>query len=83
MKKKSSRIVALVLTLCMVFFGLPVTAMAEGRLPSADNGVIKLTEDVSVATLPLEESGETVYDLNGHNLTYTGTSTITLSDGQN
>mgnify|MGYP000651590241 CR=1 FL=1 len=82
MKKKSSRIVALVLTLCMVFFGLPVTAMAEGRLPSADNGVIKLTEDVSVATLPLEESGETVYDLNGHNLTYTGTSTITLSDGQ-
>lgn len=38
MKKKSSRIVALVLTLCMVFFGLPVTAMAEGNDVVSYNG---------------------------------------------
>lgn len=38
MKKKSSRIVALVLTLCMVFFGLPVTAMAEEQVAEIEGG---------------------------------------------
>lgn len=38
MKKKSSRIVALVLTLCMVFFGLPVAAMAEEKVAQIEGG---------------------------------------------
>ena len=60
MKKKSSRIVALVLTLCMVFFGLPVAAMAAGSVITAgaadelidalkeakDGDTVRLTKDI-------------------------------------
>lgn len=57
MKKKSSRIVALVLTLCMVFFGLPVSAFAADvstaeALTKAftEGGEYQLTTDITVTT---------------------------------
>ncbi len=56
MKKKSSRIVALVLTLCMVFFGLPVAAMAEGNDVVSYNGG---TPTNQVAATVTTSAGET------------------------
>ena len=57
MKKKSSRIVALVLTLCMVFFGLPVTAMADGKVAQivGGNAYTTLSEAITNA-----KEGQTV-----------------------
>ena len=54
MKKKSSRIAALVLTLCMVFFGLPVAAMAAGSVIMAG------TADELITALAEAEDGDTV-----------------------
>lgn len=51
MKKKSSRIVALVLTLCMVFFGLPVTAMANENDVVSYNGATYSTIADAVAEI--------------------------------
>lgn len=57
MKKKSSRIVALVLTLCMVFFGLPVAAMAEGNVAQIEGGKTYTTLNEAITKA---QDGETV-----------------------
>ena len=57
MKKKSSRIVALVLTLCMVFFGLPVAAMAEGNVAQIEGGEAYTTLNEAITEA---QDGETV-----------------------
>ena len=57
MKKKSSRIVALVLTLCMVFFGLPVAAMAEGNVAQIEGGKAYTTLNEAITKA---QDGETV-----------------------
>lgn len=57
MKKKSSRIVALVLTLCMVFFGLPVAAMAEGNVAQIEGGKVYTTLNEAITEA---QDGQTV-----------------------
>lgn len=80
MKKKSSRIVALVLTLCMVFFGLPVSAFAADvstaeALTKAftEGGEYQLTADIPVGTKQswVINGKNVVLDLNGHSITST------------
>lgn len=81
MKKKSSRIVALVLTLCMVFFGLPVSAFAAAEVSTAealtaaftDGGEYQLTSDITVDTKQnwVINGKNVVLDLNGHSITST------------
>lgn len=77
MKKK---VWSLLLTVMMVLTMFPVGAWAEdeGVLDSGNDGIYKLTEDVTVSQLPLNETGETIIDLNGYTLTYTG-GTISFS----
>lgn len=91
MKKKSSRIVALVLTLCMVFFGLPVAAMAEGGVSidgtpyesieqaidnANDNDVIEINESI-VLDDPLEIRNKSiVLDLNGNDISCSGNTRV-------
>ncbi len=80
MKKKSSRIVALVLTLCMVFFGLPVTAMAANVSVSDENalkeafaagGTVTLAGDITMSNSLVVNGGKNIIlDLAGHKLTY-------------
>ena len=65
MKKKSSRIVALVLTLCMVFFGLPVAAMAEGNVAQIEGGEAYTTLNEAITEA---QDGETVRLLTDTNL---------------
>lgn len=78
MKKKSSRIAALVLTLCMVFFGLPVTAMAETAsvdTEAALNAAIAAGSSVTLSSSvttnnQIDVRAENiVLDLNGYTLT--------------
>lgn len=88
MKKKSSRIVALVLTLCMVFFGLPVAAMAEGNVAQIEGGKAYTTLNEAIKNA---KEGQTVrlltdtslssyipieksikLDINGHTITSNG-----------
>ena len=69
----------LVAALCVV----GAAASAPAGLPDADaNGVIRLTEDITVSSIPLNETGETVIDLNGQTLTYTGTAAVSAKSGQ-
>lgn len=87
MRKKSSRFGALLLTLCMVFFGLPASAMAEtavqvrtweelkNAVESAAVGettVIRMTEDIVVEeSMTVDEGQEIVLDMQGHAITVT------------
>lgn len=87
MKKKSSRIVALVLTLCMVFFGLPVAAMAEGGVSingtpyesiaaaikeADDNDVIEINESIVLNDPLTIQNKSIVLDLNGNDISCSG-----------
>ena len=86
-KRRSKRLVSILLAALMVVGTFPAAALAEEgngttsaaatKLPDAVNGVVTLTEDVTVATL----DSNTTYDLNGHTLTYTG-NTIKIEEGQ-
>ena len=96
MKKKSSRIVALVLTLCMVFFGLPVAAMAEGNVAQIEGGKAYTTLNEAITEA---QDGETVrlltdtslssyiniqksikLDINGNTITSTNGLAFAVSD---
>lgn len=96
MKKKSSRIVALVLTLCMVFFGLPVAAMAEGNVAQIEGGKAYTTLNEAITKA---QDGETVrlltntslssyiniqksikLDINGNTITSTNGLAFAVSD---
>lgn len=84
LKRKSKRVLSIVLAVAMIVGLFPIAAFAdEGKLPPPnDDGVIKLENDTTISTLTLNETGETVIDLNGHTLTYNSKSAITIGDGQ-
>lgn len=92
LKRKSKRVLSIVLAVAMIVGLFPVAAFAEGgdetstvytSLPPADtNGVITLENDMTISTLTLSETGETVIDLNGHTLTYNSNFAITIGDDQ-
>ena len=76
-------LLTVLLAVCLVLALGTVSALAvDTALPDPVNGVITLEDDVEVNSIPLNETGETVIDLNGHTLTYTGSSTITANSGQ-
>ena len=83
LKRKSKRVLSIVLAVAMIVGLFPIAAFAgEGdetpvdqntetaatKLPDAVDGVVKLTENVSVGSLDQNMT----YDLNGRTLTYTG-----------
>lgn len=90
LKRKSKRVLSIVLAVAMIVGLFPVAAFAEGgepatvdkSLPAAVDGVIKLENDTTISTLTLSGTGETVIDLNGHTLTYNSNSAITIGDDQ-
>ena len=89
LKRKSKRVLSIVLAVAMIVGLFPIAAFAEGgepatvdkSLPAAVGGVITLTKDTTISSLPLNSTGETVIDLNGKTLTYEG-GTVSLQDGQ-
>ena len=66
---------ALALALLMVCVMLPVTALAATTLPEAQDGVIKLTEDVNLGAMAVvgTEGSNLTLDLNGWTITAAGT----------
>lgn len=66
---------ALALALLMVCVMLPVTALAATALPEAQDGVIKLTEDVNLEAMAVvgAAGSNLTLDLNGCTITATGT----------
>jgi hypothetical protein len=84
LKRKSKRVLSIVLAVAMIVGLFPIAAFAEGgetvgddqslptvsaSLPDAVNGVVKLTENITVNELDVNKT----YDLNGFTLTYDGT----------
>ena len=76
------RLLTVLLAVCLVLALGTVSALAVDTLPTPTDGVITLEDDVEVNSIPLNETGETVIDLNGHTLTYTGAGTIAVNSGQ-
>lgn len=85
LKRKSKRVLSIVLAVAMIVGLFPIAAFAEGgedtSLPTAVDGVITLEKDTTISTLTLNETGATVIDLNGKTLTYTG-GTVSPKNGQ-
>ena len=73
-KKLTAAVLGAVMALSVVSF---TAFAADGELPEAVDGVIKLTEDVSIDTLSVDE--DITYDLNGNTLEYTG-GTVSFGD---
>lgn len=84
LKRKSKRVLSIVLAVAMIVGLFPIAAFAEGgetvgddqslptvsaSLPDAVNGVVKLTKNITVNELDVNKT----YDLNGFTLTYDGT----------
>ena len=61
----------MLMALAMILSLLPVTVLAADALPSPENGVIKLTEDVTQTNGIAVSSSNLTIDLNGHNLKMT------------
>lgn len=87
------RLLSALLALCMMLTMVPMAFATEGdssgnsdvsaqvatNLPAADaNGVITLQQDVTVSTL----QPNMTYDLNGHTLDYSGTSSIVVNENE-
>lgn len=86
LKRKSKRVLSIVLAVAMIVGLFPVAAFANDgepttpvdqntetvatKLPEADDGVIKLTKDVQL-TSTVNITSDTVIDLQGHKITYT------------
>ena len=66
------RILTVLLAVCLVFALGTVTAMADALPAAGADGVIRLTSSLTVNTIPLNTTGETIVDLNGYELTITG-----------
>ena len=92
LKRKSKRVLSIVLAVAMIVGLFPVAAFAEetttteqtpistvSDLPDADrNGVITLDKDIMLEnTVNIEKN--TVIDLNGHELSYNGTGDVFLN----
>ena len=76
------RLFAVLLAVLMIASLSTVAALADGTLTPGEDGFIQLTDNISVSSITLREQGETTIDLNGHTLTYTGTTSIAASEGQ-
>ena len=75
------KFLSIALALLMVCVMLPVVALAEGTtLPTAENGVITLTEDVTLSDT-LQISSDTTIDLNGKKLTITNKTAVYITAG--
>lgn len=91
LKRKSKRVLSIVLAVAMIVGLFPIAAFAEGgetatpvdqntetvatKLPGAVDGVITLTEDVDISTSGYTVSGNITIDLAGHDLKVANTET--------
>ena len=72
LKRKSKRVLSIVLAVAMIAGLFPIAAFADGgELPTPnDDGVIKLTEDVTLtAPFTVAQNKNVTIDLNGHKIT--------------
>ena len=72
LKRKSKRVLSIVLAVAMIAGLFPIAAFADGgELPAPnDDGVIKLTEDVTLtAPFTVAQNKNVTIDLNGHKIT--------------
>lgn len=75
------KFLSLALALLLVCVMLPVVALADGTsLPTAENGVITLTENVTLSNT-WNISSDVIIDLNGHKLTINNGTAIYVSGG--
>ena len=75
------KFLSLALALLLVCVMLPVVALAEGTtLPTAENGVITLTENVTLSNT-WNISSDVTIDLNGHKLTINNGTAIYVTGG--
>ena len=75
------KFLSIALALLMVCVMLPVVALADGTsLPTAENGVITLTENVTLSNT-WNISSDVIIDLNGHKLTINNGTAIYVSGG--
>ena len=75
------KFLSIALALLMVCVMLPVVALADGTsLPTAENGVITLTENVTLSNT-WNISSDVTIDLNGHKLTINNGTAISVKGG--
>lgn len=74
------KFLSIALALLMVCVMLPVVALAADTLPTAENGIITLTEDVTLSDT-LQISSDTTIDLNGKKLTITNKTAVYVTAG--
>lgn len=75
------KFLSLALALLLVCVMLPVVALADGTsLPTAENGVITLTENVTLSNT-WNISSDVIIDLNGHKLTINNGTAINVKGG--
>lgn len=75
------KFLSLALALLLVCVMLPVVALADGTsLPTAENGVITLTENVTLSNT-WNISSDVIIDLNGHKLTINNGTAIYVKGG--
>lgn len=76
---KGKKLLAALLSICMVLTLLPAMALAEGtaaQLPEVVDGVITLTSDVILEDTVSFDSGAITIDLNGYTLTSVGAENV-------
>ena len=73
LKRKSKRVLSIVLAVAMIVGLFPIAAFAEegGLLAPNDDGVIVLTEDTTLSS-PVRINQDTIIDLAGNDLKYSG-----------
>ncbi len=81
MGKKLLKTFSTMIALCLLMAMFSISALAAGTsLPDADSeGVITLTEDVTIDSWTVTDG---TIDLNGYTLTYTGTTSVTVSGAE-
>ena len=73
LKRKSKRVLSIVLAVAMIVGLFPIAAFADGgELPAPNNGVIVLTGDTTLSS-PVSIDKNTIIDLAGKDLKYSGT----------
>lgn len=75
LKRKSKRVLSIVLAVAMIVGLFPIAAFADGGelpTPNDDDGVIVLTKDTTLSS-PVSIDQDTIIDLAGKNLKYSGT----------
>ena len=81
--RMKKRLLSILIAMTMILSLLPVVALADGSettLPNAENGVIKLTSNVT-ATLTVNSNETITLDLNGYTLTNTDGQHTIINNG--